>query len=154
MSKNYNVKQVIVMRTDLKNTKGEKVRSGKLMAQAGHAAMLWLSKRLQRIFEDQEEVAEDGERDRDPAITWFWPDELEWLRGSFAKIVLGAGSEVELRALMLRANEVACKEHLPYEICIDNGATEFGGMPTVTCIAIGPARADLIDTITGHLKPL
>ena len=33
----------------------------------------------------------------------------------------------------------------------DEGRTEFKGIPTKTCIAIGPNKAKEIDKITGHL---
>ena len=35
---------------------------------------------------------------------------------------------------------------------IDLGKTEFNGEPTKTCLAIGPNKTELIDSITGHLK--
>ena len=34
----------------------------------------------------------------------------------------------------------------------DSGATEFKGVPTVTCCAFGPFKSEEIDKITGHLK--
>ena len=70
--------------------------------------------------------------------------------GSFTKIVLGCDSESELRDLVLKAhvNDVAA-----YEI-VDSGKTEFHGVPTLTCVAFGPDDAELIDRITGHLKPI
>ena len=37
---------------------------------------------------------------------------------------------------------------------VDAGLTEFNGVPTKTCIAIGPANPDDIDEITKHLKLL
>jgi len=36
----------------------------------------------------------------------------------------------------------------------DAGHTEFHGVPTLTCCAIGPDYAEKIDKITGHLKLL
>lgn len=40
-----NYKQVIVMRADLRNKQGQKIHTGKLIAQACHAAMAFLTKR-------------------------------------------------------------------------------------------------------------
>ena len=37
---------------------------------------------------------------------------------------------------------------------IDNGLTEFHGVKTKTCLAIGPDLSDKIDPITGNLKLL
>jgi peptidyl-tRNA hydrolase, PTH2 family len=36
----------------------------------------------------------------------------------------------------------------------DAGHTEFKGVPTKTCLAIGPNDVDEIDVVTGHLKLL
>lgn len=154
MSNNYEVKQVILMRTDLRNTKGEKVRSGKLMAQAAHASMMWLSLRCRRQLAEEQEARESWERSdafkADPFREQFSAAELHWLGGSFAKIVLAVESEAQLQELVEKANKVYIAAH----VVTDAGKTEFGDVPTVTCAAIGPATSDLIDTITGHLRPL
>jgi hypothetical protein len=34
------------------------------------------------------------------------------------------------------------------------GRTEFGGVPTKSCLAMGPDEYERIDAITGHLKLL
>jgi PTH2 family peptidyl-tRNA hydrolase len=34
----------------------------------------------------------------------------------------------------------------------DRGLTEFGGVPTRTCLAVGPDYYDLIDPVTGDLE--
>jgi PTH2 family peptidyl-tRNA hydrolase len=36
----------------------------------------------------------------------------------------------------------------------DNGTTEFGGVPTYTCLALGPDLAEKIDPLTKDLKLL
>ena len=41
---------------------------------------------------------------------------------------------------------------LTVSLITDAGATEFGGVPTNTCLAIGPHQAEKIDKITSHLK--
>lgn len=146
MSEHYKVKQVILMRTDLRNTQGQKVRSGKLMSQTAHAAMMWLSRRVQAIWEREEM----GVGDVSSISDRFSEAEKAWLKGSFAKIVVGVDSETELRRLVA----LAWSRNLQAEICTDNGTTEFGGVPTVTCAAIGPDFAEKIDEVTGSLKPL
>jgi PTH2 family peptidyl-tRNA hydrolase len=40
------------------------------------------------------------------------------------------------------------------KLIVDAGLTEFGGIPTVTCIAIGPDYPEKIDPITKNLKLL
>lgn len=137
MSKHYETKQVILMRTDLRNKQGQKVRSGKLMAQAAHVSMMFLTKRLQ--------FSSTGIS----AGLAIGPHEQEWLKGSFAKIVLAVDSLDDMTALVEAAKKVQIEAHT----CVDNGATEFN-VPTTTCAAIGPFASDEIDKITGHLKPL
>jgi peptidyl-tRNA hydrolase, PTH2 family len=151
VSAHYGVKQVILMRTDLRTPQGQKVRSGKLMAQAAHASMIWLSKRVQSVFLMPFTLkAEDAEKYFFAAAAHFSAAEKEWLEGSFAKIVLAVDSEAELQRLV----EAARADFLNAEVVTDAGMTEFGGIPTVTCAAIGPATSGAIDRITSHLRPL
>lgn len=111
----------------------------------------------------------------DPNSPWD-----EWLNGLFTKIVVGVDSLEKLQDLQMHAaiNEI------PFAVIEDAGQTEFkevcefcdgtgetgGGThsfvcpkchgdgkvnkPTITCIAIGPDHAELIDQITGGLKLL
>ena len=41
-------KQIIIIRTDLKNHQGQKVRTGKLIAQACHASIAFLTNRIKK----------------------------------------------------------------------------------------------------------
>jgi PTH2 family peptidyl-tRNA hydrolase len=121
---NTEIKQVIVVRRDLK------MRRGKEAAQVAHAAMAFLSE----------------------AIKWAgWrglrEQEKQWMNGRFTKIVLSAESEEELTEIYSKA----CAAGFRTKKIIDAGLTEFKE-PTFTCIAIGPDYADKIDQITGHLK--
>ena len=78
-------------------------------------------------------------------------DELhEWLETSFAKVCLQVGSEEELLALKEKAEGLG----IPTALVTDAGRTEFHGVPTNTCIAIGPASNQVIDSVTGSLKLL
>jgi PTH2 family peptidyl-tRNA hydrolase len=76
---------------------------------------------------------------------WF----LKWflLQGQ-RKICCQVQTEDEIKALELAAS----KKGLPVMMIVDSGTTEFGGKPTITCIAIGPAPAAEIDEITKSLK--
>jgi PTH2 family peptidyl-tRNA hydrolase len=118
-------KQVIVIRKDLK------MRRGKEIAQGAHAAMAWLT----RLIVQQ----------MPPRLT---SAETVWLTGKFTKIVCTVDSEVELLQLYVKAQEA----HLRVCLIEDSGATEFNGVPTNTCLAIGPDWSELIDPITSHLK--
>lgn len=124
------IKQVIVMRHDLK------MRRGKQIAQGGHAAMSFICRRLQQrgsvSLEDFSEV------------------ERTWLTGAFAKVCCQVNSEDELMNIHDRAKAAGLEVHL----ITDSGKTEFHGQPTRTCLAIGPDVADKIDPITGQLELL
>ena len=72
---------------------------------------------------------------------------LQWLTGSFTKIVAYVETEEEL----VSCYEQALAAGLPCSIITDSGKTEFNGVPTRTTVAIGPADSELIDTITGKL---
>jgi peptidyl-tRNA hydrolase, PTH2 family len=128
-----NVKQVIVMRNDLN------MRKGKMIAQGSHAAMMFLVDRIRQ--------AAHGKL---PDIQ-FAPEEWHWLStGHMTKVCVRVDSETELLDI-----ERKCKDaELPVYLITDAGLTEFGGVPTRTCLAVGPASAEKIDPITGHLKLL
>ena len=120
-------KQVIVMRHDLN------MRRGKMIAQGAHASIMFLVHRLCG--------AEDGAKDH--AIQ-------EWLQHGMTKICVRADSEAELLAIAQQAQDAGLTVH----VITDAGHTEFGGVPTKTCLAIGPDEEEKIDTVTGNLKLL
>lgn len=124
-----NVKQVIVVRTDLN------MRKGKVAAQVAHASMQFLL--------DANQSDSFGE-----LHVVLTPEEIDWLNGSFTKIVVGVDSESALNELVLRAK---MSDITVFQI-VDSGKTEFNGIPTLTCAAFGPNAAADIDKITGHLK--
>lgn len=72
------------------------------------------------------------------------------MNGAFAKVCCRVDSEQELLDIHDRAVEAGLEVHL----ITDSGRTEFHGQPTRTCLAIGPAPAEEIDVITGHLQLL
>jgi peptidyl-tRNA hydrolase, PTH2 family len=121
-----NIKQVIVVRVDLK------MRRGKESAQVAHAAMEWLRDLLllgggyQNVTDTQH----------------------FWLIGNHAKIVVGVDSLEELTAVQRAAEAAGVMNHF----VVDHGLTEFHGEHTTTCLALGPDYASLIDPITKHLK--
>ena len=134
----YEYKQVIVMRTDLN------MRKGKMIAQGAHASM--------KAILDFATIVEEEALIKIPINHCFPKTKAikEWLSGNFAKICVGVGSEEELLALFEQTQEV----NLLCALITDSGLTEFNGIPTNTCIAIGPAKSEEIDNITGHLKLL
>ena len=76
--------------------------------------------------------------------------ERAWLTGAFAKVCCRVDSEEELMAIHEKAVEAGLEVHL----ITDSGKTEFHGVPTRTCLAIGPDDAEKIDAITGQLQLL
>jgi len=131
MTDEQNIKQVIVIRKDLK------VRKGKMEAQAAHASLkVFFDKAI--IFTDEDSYFMELPLTYEMAM---------WASGVFTKISLSCGSEEELDDLFERAQCAG----LPCSMVVDSGATEFHGVPTKTCIAIGPAKAEAIDKITGQL---
>lgn len=126
-------KQVIVMRKDLN------MRKGKMCAQAAHASMAFITRGLR----DRSGVG-DGYTFHPTAA------EQEWLDDSFTKICVSVDSEEELFDIATAAGVAGLLVH----VITDNGATEFNGVPTNTCIAIGPDLAERIDPITSHLRLL
>lgn len=147
-----NVKQVIVIRTDLN------MRKGKMCAQAAHASMkvlldrgsTWYAKRTGEW--DQEFSSEyDHSGDQEHAFIFKMDEAIRaWVEGLFTKVVVGVGSVGELHLLWEKAESAG----LPCAIIQDAGNTEFHGVPTFTALAVGPAEASLVDAITGHLKLL
>lgn len=133
-----NVKQVIVVRKDLKMPKG------KIAAQVAHAAMaVFLNMMDQSDGEDADSDQWSFEVKRGSAME-------QWLTGSFTKPVLACSSEAELLELYQKAQDAG----LPCSLITDNGLTVFNGVKTNTCIAIGPDYDSNINPITGHLPLL
>lgn len=130
---NKETKMVIVLRVDLKNKKGEKIRTGKFVSQGAHSAESFLTKQRQ------------GKK-----ICFELSDEqINWLDTGRTKIALKVNSEKELIEIFQEAK----KQGLTAEMITDAGRTEFDG-PTKTCVSIGPNYSEDIDKITGHLSTL
>lgn len=138
-------KMVIIMRKDLN------MRKGKMVAQGSHAAMAVLLDKMRNGIDRSEYKPDIINSEYNMTLNVKENSDLDkWLRGLFTKICLSVDSETEL----LRLYEEAKTAGLPTALITDAGLTEFNGVPTNTCIAIGPANAEEIDKITGHLKLL
>jgi PTH2 family peptidyl-tRNA hydrolase len=135
-----NTKQVIAIRKDLK------MRTGKACAQASHASMAFLTKGMYWVS------ANDGfEFSTEPIYDWQEVEEINhWLNNSFRKICVYVNSEEELRELHQKALDNGLISHM----ITDNGATEFNGIPTTTCCAIGPHWDSKFEGITDQLPLL
>jgi PTH2 family peptidyl-tRNA hydrolase len=122
MESSDKIKQIIVIRKDLK------CRRGKEIAQGCHSSMEFLRKRIDNFY--------------------LTDIEKRWFNDGHAKICVTVDSEEELIELYEKAKEAGLEAH----IIIDEGLTEFHGQYTKTALAIGPNLSSLIDPITGHLK--
>lgn len=140
MEVDQSIKMVLVVRKDLKNTHGHKVRTGKLLSHAGHAAESWLLNKM--VFSDNS----DGTFD---AVIKGIPNNIKsWIQKGRKKVALSIKGEDELTEKYQQAIDNGLMAH----IITDAGLTEFGGVPTKTAVAIGPASSELIDEITGDLS--
>lgn len=137
--KEYNTKQVIVMRTDLN------MRRGKQIAQGSHASMSFLT-RGGAFFQSDLESNEGFHNERMKNMK----EAEHWMNHSFTKVCVQVGSEEELDEIFKKAEEAGLTVHM----IVDSGRTEFNGVPTKTCLAIGPNEVEKINLITGHLKLL
>lgn len=118
------MKQVIVIRKDLK------VRKGKMIVQGAHASLMAY-------------LSACGNRDSMMKV-------FEWLQNDKqTKICVGVETEAEL----LEIHSQAQKAGLPCSLVLDAAHTEFD-KPTYTAVAIGPGNNDSIDAITKELKLL
>ena len=72
----------------------------------------------------------------------------KWLNGIFTKICLYVEDEKELLELHKKIEAAG----IPCALITDAGNTEFHGVPTVTCLGIGPWWSEYIDEFTKDLK--
>ena len=130
-------KQVIVIRKDLK------MRLGKCVAQGSHASLAVILKLMREgdLWTERPLPDRNNIISRDEAVE-------DWLSGSFTKICVSVNSEEELLSIYKQAEEA----NLPCALIKDAGRTEFNGVPTFTCCAIGPAWDKDIDLITKKLS--
>ena len=134
-------KQVIVVRKDLH------MKKGKLAAQVAHASLGAIISVMSR--EDVVDGCDNLDYSVDYLLSVHEDSPIEhWLMNSFKKVVLEVESEDELLAIYDKVKDT----QIPSSLITDSGFTVFHGVPTNTCVAIGPAREEDIDAITGHLK--
>lgn len=146
-----NTKQVIVIRKDLN------MRKGKMCSMAAHASLKVILDMMTDYdpWDDMDNFPtfDKGKPPRytEKTLTVIHKSPLDnWINGLFTKITCGCDSLEELEDLYLKAKSLK----LPCSKITDMGLTEFGGVPTITAIAIGPAESDQIDKITSDLKLL
>ena len=124
------IKQVILIRKDLK------MRRGKEIAQGSHASMEFIISQLRQNM-----------RDNTATAVTLNAEETAWAMGGMAKVCLQVNSEQELLDYHHKATEAGLKSFW----IRDSGRTEFNGVATMTACAIGPDDVDKIDAVTGTL---
>jgi PTH2 family peptidyl-tRNA hydrolase len=125
-------KQVIVMRKDLN------MRKGKMIAQGAHASL--------RVIL----LAGTADAERTTYSITMTEPMAAWMTGRFTKVCVSVDSEAALDDVVARAEAAG----VPVALITDAGATEFHGVPTKTCCAVGPAWREDVDAITGGLPLL
>lgn len=137
------VKQVIVIRKDLN------MRKGKMVAQGSHASVAFLTNKIRKQMVKSESIWPD----MDNSVTFestLSTAQKEWINGSFFKVCVGVDTEQELLDIFDKARTMGVE----VQLITDQGHTEFNGVPTNTCLALGPDYSSKIDLITGNLKLL
>lgn len=115
------------------------MRKGKMIAQGSHASMKCILDYMVKVPAEDEMILHLN----------HYPLK-DWIEGMFTKVCVSVDSEEELINIYNQAKEAG----LICSLIEDVGLTEFGGVPTKTCCAIGPENSEDIDKITGHLKLL
>jgi PTH2 family peptidyl-tRNA hydrolase len=125
-----NIKQVIVVRKDLK------LRKSKLASLAAHAAMQF--------------ILDNNESDRpDELQVKLSQQEVEWIKGTFDKDVLGIDSHDALIDMVLKAELNGVNV---YSIFDKSKKPDEG--PQLVCAAFGPDEEDQLAQIIGSLKSI
>lgn len=125
-----NIKQVIVVRKDLK------LHKSKVAALTSRAATKFLT--------------ENNESDRgDELYVKLSNEEAAWLKGSSAPDVLGVNSHHAIEGLIFQAELLGVSVH-----SITGSYTKIEDGNSVLCVAFGPDEEELINRITGNLKPI
>ncbi len=123
------IKQVIILRTDLN------MRKGKMVAQAGHG-----------IVENTIKCISGS--------TSIWNEWFQTWRNSPHKREKKICVSVKTEEDLINVFDKAVSACLPATIVQDEGCTEFHGQQTLTAVVIGPAPSNMIDLITGTLQLL
>ena len=144
--------QTIVMRAKFPDKDGnlKKIRVGKYIAQASHASIAFLSNKFRNATQHEiRYISEKGYTTKKVLVPEsLTEEEQKWIEEAFTKICLYVDTEEELLDVYNRAKN----EQLNVHLIQDAGHTEFDGVPTLTCLAIGPHYKSKIDPITKDLR--
>lgn len=140
-------KQVILIRKDLQ------MPAGKLGAQVAHASLACILQMGKwaagmRTNKVPGECLDLIGTDTFSIELEFGSPVHDWMTKSFPKITLEVKNEAQLK----RYYDEAVAAGLPASWIVDAGRTVFNGVPTPTCVGIGPASREAIDAITKRLR--
>lgn len=124
----YDVKMILLIRKDIGMT------PGKAIAQGSHAVL--------GVFTDMIDVIAACNDGKQNFIGYMTADMREWLEGSFAKVALKCNNSQDIED----AEQWAKDNNIPYKKITDNGTTQFDNVPTITCIAVGPCRSEILNS--------
>lgn len=136
MEINNKIKQVIVVRRKFPDGKGgfRGINCGKSVSQGGHGVMAFL-----KTFGYSQEIG---------CYAKLTQLQMDWLLAGQTKITVQADMLEELEELHEKALSLGLTSHL----VTDHGLTEFNGVPTITCLAIGPNHEEDFQGMASHLK--
>lgn len=143
MNPENKLKQILIIRKDLH------MRSGKISAQCCHASneIIWKNLEELELFKtiSKKIPSSVGSKIFSVNIEKLY----EWLsNGKNTKICVYVNSEQELLDIYNKAKEL----NILCSLITDSGLTEFHGVSTITCCAIGPDYSEILDPLTSHLK--
>jgi len=125
-----NVKQVIVVRKDLR------LKRGKIASLAAHAAMQF--------------IIDNNESERpDELQVKLSQQEIQWLKSSSTKDIVGVDSHDALSSLVLRAELNGVNVYSVFD-----ATRKPDEIPQLLCAAFGPDEEDQIAEIIGSLKSI
>jgi len=119
------------------------MRKGKMVAQGAHASLGSLLNFFNKKEEESGKIEYNVQFDKGSILD-------SWLNGIFTKICVSVDSEEELDKIKEQCDVLG----IPCALITDCGLTEFHGVPTKTCLGIGPWYTEDIDKITGKLPLL
>ena len=132
--------------------KTKRLTNGKYCSQAAHASIAFLTNKFRNssvAYTAYCDADGKGIKQKQHVVPEsLTKEESIWVQEAFTKIVLCVDTEEEL----LEIYNSAQSEGLTAYMIEDAGLTEFNGIPTKTCVAIGPHYKSKIDKITKNLR--
>ena len=146
------VKQVIVV------NKGLNMSKGKMAAQVSHASMAFLTKNavirkdmyIHPVYDQDTGVQIGATYD-----LFLDMDALEWVSGTFTKVILEVKNEYGLEKIVEKAKNEGLVEDVDFFCIRDNCYTELTPDETGTrwtCIGFKPMESSKIDKVTKKLQ--